>query len=270
MCLVKQNAHWEKGLDIKLKKNTTTPVHFSGVNHNITHLRVMPVELITQLTERKVRENTDPSLARAMPQCFRGELLMIKHYRAVWVISTLDRISHKWLHASEIRSKTTATHRVQIRKMSNRWGHKTYPRQNRQCNPHPGSAFTSGPQSITTHWPVLNSRPDEGRRLSWPWWLGEILRWFFHPKMVTHSSTSGGSRESNLWIRLDGRATLTKLYLLPYFTCGIWQPFYRLLLTHFPSLLVPSNPFPLYQYVATVWQNVHCAHCCWTPYHVDV
>jgi len=31
-------------------------------------------------------------------------------------------------------------------------------------------------QSITALWPVLISPPAEGRRLSWPGWLGEILR----------------------------------------------------------------------------------------------
>ena len=40
------------------------------------------------------------------------------------------------------------------------------------------SAFTPQPQSITALWLVLISRPAEGRRLSWPGWLGEILRWF--------------------------------------------------------------------------------------------
>ena len=39
-------------------------------------------------------------------------------------------------------------------------------------------AFTPQPQSITALWLVLISRPAEGRRLSWPRWLGEILRWF--------------------------------------------------------------------------------------------
>ena len=39
--------------------------------------------------------------------------------------------------------------------------------------------------------------PAEGRRLSWPGWLGEILRWFAHPKTVIHPSTSCGGRESN-------------------------------------------------------------------------
>jgi len=50
--------------------------------------------------------------------------------------------------------------------------------------PHP--AFTPQPQSITAVWPVLIFRPAEGRRLSWPGWLGEILRWFVRPKTVTH------------------------------------------------------------------------------------
>jgi len=42
-------------------------------------------------------------------------------------------------------------------------------------------AFTPQPQSITTLWLVLISRPAEGRRLSWPGWLGDILRWFAQP-----------------------------------------------------------------------------------------
>ena len=36
--------------------------------------------------------------------------------------------------------------------------------------------FTPQPQSITALWLVLISHPTEGRRLSWPGWLGEILR----------------------------------------------------------------------------------------------
>ena len=39
-------------------------------------------------------------------------------------------------------------------------------------------AFTPQPQSITALWLILISRLAEGRRLSWPAWLGEILRWF--------------------------------------------------------------------------------------------
>jgi len=39
-------------------------------------------------------------------------------------------------------------------------------------------ASTPQPQSITALWLVLISCAAEGRRLSWPGWLGEILRWF--------------------------------------------------------------------------------------------
>jgi len=49
-----------------------------------------------------------------------------------------------------------------------------------------------------TLWLVLNTRPTEGRRLSWTRWLGEILRCFARRKMVTHRSTSRGCWESNL------------------------------------------------------------------------
>jgi len=33
------------------------------------------------------------------------------------------------------------------------------------------AAFDPQPHSITALWPILSSRPTEGRRLSWPWWL---------------------------------------------------------------------------------------------------
>jgi len=39
-------------------------------------------------------------------------------------------------------------------------------------------AFTPQPHSINTLWPVLSSRQTEDRRLSWPGWLSETLRWF--------------------------------------------------------------------------------------------
>jgi len=76
-------------------------------------------------------------------------------------------------------------------------------------------AFTPQPQSISTLWPVLISRHAEGRRLSWPEWLGEILRWFARSKAVTHPSICRGgrklsrqssSRESNV-LPLYHRAT---------------------------------------------------------------
>ena len=50
--------------------------------------------------------------------------------------------------------------------------------------------FTPQPQindSITALWPVLISPAAEGRRLSWPEWLGEIPRWFARTKTVTYS-----------------------------------------------------------------------------------
>ena len=56
--------------------------------------------------------------------------------------------------------------------------------------------FTPQPQSITALCLVLISRPAEGRRLSWPGWLGEILRWF-----VTHLSTNRARRRATSLIR---------------------------------------------------------------------
>jgi len=53
-------------------------------------------------------------------------------------------------------------------------------------------AFNLQPQSIATLWLVLISHPTEGRRLSWPGLLGEILRWFDRPKTVTRPSTCCG------------------------------------------------------------------------------
>jgi len=69
------------------------------------------------------------------------------------------------------------------------------------CRPHVNPqmeqsipVFTPQPQSITALWLVLISRPAEGRRLSWPGWLGEIPRWFACPKTVTHPSTNRARR----------------------------------------------------------------------------
>jgi len=60
------------------------------------------------------------------------------------------------------------------------------------------SAFTPQLQSITAVWLMLILLPGEGRRLSWPGWLGEILSWFACPKTVTPPSISHCSQESNL------------------------------------------------------------------------
>ena len=52
------------------------------------------------------------------------------------------------------------------------------------------SCLTPQPQSITALWPVLISRPAEGRRLSSPVWLGKDIRVLCPPKMVTHPSSN--------------------------------------------------------------------------------
>ena len=53
-------------------------------------------------------------------------------------------------------------------------------------------------QSIAALWLVLISCPTEDRRLSWPGWLSEILRWFSYAKTVAHSSICRGGQELNL------------------------------------------------------------------------
>ena len=55
-------------------------------------------------------------------------------------------------------------------------------------------AFTPQLHSITALWLVLISCPAEGRRLSWPGWLGEILRWFARRRQVTRPSTNRARR----------------------------------------------------------------------------
>ena len=67
-------------------------------------------------------------------------------------------------------------------------------------------AFNPQPHSIAALWLVLIFRPAEGRKLSWPEWLGEILRWFARTKTVIRPSICrdgrklhprASSRESN-------------------------------------------------------------------------
>jgi len=73
------------------------------------------------------------------------------------------------------------------------------------------AAFNPQPQSIAALWLVVISRPAEGRRLSWPRWLGEILE-FARPETVTHPSVSRSSRESNLWLSVrESNALTTRL-----------------------------------------------------------
>ena len=78
--------------------------------------------------------------------------------------------------------------------------HKVFPILGEASSPsnEPSCPYSPQPQSTTALWPVLISRPDEGRRLSWPRWIGEInlLMWFAPfpptPKTVTHPSISRG------------------------------------------------------------------------------
>jgi len=52
-------------------------------------------------------------------------------------------------------------------------------------------AFTPQPQIIATVWPVLISRPAEGRRLTWPGWLVTYRDDnYARPKTVIHPSTN--------------------------------------------------------------------------------
>ena len=43
--------------DIKLQRNTAISIHFNEINHSITDLTVIPIEQISQHTERKLKEN---------------------------------------------------------------------------------------------------------------------------------------------------------------------------------------------------------------------
>jgi len=72
------------------------------------------------------------------------------------------------------------------------------------CHPHvypqvewSAPAFNPQLQNVAALWLVLISRPTEDRRLSWPGWLGEILRWFARPKTVTDPSICHSSRKVN-------------------------------------------------------------------------
>jgi len=51
------------------------------------------------------------------------------------------------------------------------WLHGFTCQQHLSTNGMSHPAFTLQPQCLTTLWPVLITRPAEGRRLSWPAWL---------------------------------------------------------------------------------------------------
>jgi len=87
--------------------------------------------------------------------------------------------------------------------------------RNFSCHPyvHPKwnkPAFTPGPQIVTSLRLVFISRPTEGRRLSWPGWLGEILRWFIRPKTIAHRRGGGESKSRPLSRKSD--AITRRLY----------------------------------------------------------
>jgi len=60
-------------------------------------------------------------------------------------------------------------------------------------------AFTPQLQSITALWLVLISHPAEGRRLSWPGWLGKILRWFVRRRWSPIPVLTGPDVEQLRW-----------------------------------------------------------------------
>jgi len=60
-------------------------------------------------------------------------------------------------------------------------------------------ACTPQRQSVTALWLVLNSCPAEDRRLSWPGWLSEILRWFIRRRQSPIPVLTGPDTESVSW-----------------------------------------------------------------------
>jgi len=73
------------------------------------------------------------------------------------------------------------------------------------------SAFTPHPQSITALLPVLISRPAEGRMLSWPGWIGEILNWFARLETVIHSVIAAAAGN-----RTHGHRVVSPNYFIGY------------------------------------------------------
>jgi len=69
-------------------------------------------------------------------------------------------------------------------------------------------------------WLVLISWSKEGRKLSWPGWLGETPRWFARPKTVTHPSIDCGSQELNS--RLSIRESNARATRLPSHMMQLW------------------------------------------------
>ena len=105
--------------------------------------------------------------------------------------------------------------------------------------------FDPQPHSVAALWLVLISHPTEGRRLSWPGWLGEILMWFACRKMVTNPSICRGGRELNLQPSShESNALTTGLPSHHYYTpltgsdarpielCHFWRPWVNIKVIH--------------------------------------
>jgi len=93
--------------------------------------------------------------------------------------------------------------------------------------------FTPQPQSITALCLVLISRPAEGRRLSSPGWLGEILRWFVRRRRSPIPVLTGPDVEQLRWYaqRRYCYATPSTSMLVETSTISTWQTFYSGLLS---------------------------------------
>jgi len=70
----------------------------------------------------------------------------------------------------------------------------------------------------------------EGRRLSWPGWLGEILSWFARPKTVIRCSTVAavaGNRTLNVSGAIDFDVSIVSATLLSCYFGATLPNFYR-------------------------------------------
>ena len=72
--------------------------------------------------------------------------------------------------------------------------------------------------SVSALWLVLISHPAEGRKLCWPGWLGEILRWFAYGRRSASPLLTGSDRVTLLIcpMLLTPRHTSTRLLHLSF------------------------------------------------------
>ena len=79
-------------------------------------------------------------------------------------------------------------------------------------------------------WPVLTSRPSEGRKTHLAWMAGYIPRWYARPKTVTHPSTNRARRRVTSLIRptmLPLRQTAKACEI-----SNLWQRSFRLFISY--------------------------------------